>query len=609
MRRPTEYAVIAAALTVVSAAVLGGAFLPTPRVVIGIFFACVWLIAALEWTARPARDELLALGLIGWGVLSAAWVGAAPLASKETLTTWSIAWALWVVTRRGSPRCRAVALRILAVGGAVAAVAVVVTAVTRHSIRVGGLLDNPNVAAALLVPTLVVGMKTFGEDPKWKRMLWFGVVAAGIVLTGSRAGLLATIVAIAVMLPSGRLRRTGVISGVVVAALALGWRFISQPDLLAWHRVSIWWAVVRIWLTRPLTGVGPGSLVEAAGPERILHPDQVGRYQFVVSYAESTPLAVLVQLGLVGLLLAFAAVVMWSVDTRRSGALNAAPFRAGLASMVMLGLFHDFLTADPVLWWWAVIIGCFGTPRRVGAGASAFPAPLGARLAIGLAAVWLTAWGLVEPAVARRIWTSGDEVRVRAERALRAEPWYSEPASGRAREIVAQADPWTWESAAEALHWATLAVEVHPGLGRSWADLGRVHLRILTDLGGADHDVEAARQALARACELDPHLPWNWLERARLERILGNHREAVRLTRQALAEEPNTVRGWLMLSRLELEVGRIDAGREALTEAESRRVLLDRPGLNDYELELLFVPPTQLETLQTELGTSKVGES
>ncbi len=101
--------------------------------------------------------------------------------------------------------------------------------------------------------------------------------------------------------------------------------------------------------------------MEAASAERILHADEIGRYQFVIGYAESTPLAILVQLGLVGAALAVLTVGVWLVATRRSGALSSRPVVAGLAAMVTLGLFHDILTIDPVLWWWAVLAGCLGS--------------------------------------------------------------------------------------------------------------------------------------------------------------------------------------------------------------------------------------------------------
>jgi hypothetical protein len=606
VHRQTERAVAAAALVVVLTAVLGGGFLPTPRLLIGGLLACLWILAAVEWTTGPTRDEMAAAGLLVWGMVTAVWVGAAPLASKETLTTWVIAWALWCVTRRGSPGSRRVALRILAVGGATVAAAVILAAVMETSIRVGGLLDNPNVAVALLVPTLAVGLTVFEGDPQWRRWIWFLVMGAGIVLTGSRAGLLAAVVVVAVMLPRGRLRLAGIVAGSGVVMAVLAWRFISQPDLLAWHRVSIWWAVVKIWLAKPLTGVGPGCLIEAAGAERILHPDQVGRYQFVVSYAESTPLAILVQLGLVGLTLAAVALGLWWLDARRTGALEGVPFRASLASMVVLAMFHDFLTIDPVLWWWAVVVGCFDAGGLRKKGTVLTESPMGVRIVIALAMVWLTAWGMMEPALARWIFSGSEATGAQVERVLRAEPWYSEPAGERVRILIADPDPWRWTTAAEALHWARYSKSVHPGLARRWADLGRVHLRVLTDLGGTDHDIEAAEKSLDRACELDPHLPWHWLERARLARVIGDHRLALSLTHHALTQEPYTVRGWLFLSRLELELGRIDAAREALTEAESRLVLLDRPSLNDYERELLFAPPTQLESLREALLIEEV---
>lgn len=604
MIRRSEASIPAAAAVMVLIAVLGGGFAPWQRMVVGVGLIVVWIVAAVEWRGRLERSELFASGLIFWGGVSAALVAAARLASKETIVAWVVAWALWVVSRRGGGLWLALGSRIVVFGAAAVAGSILLSAVSAMTVRSAGAFENPNIAAAFLVPVLPLGSFVFRARPRlgWG---WVSLVSAAVVLTGSRAGLLAALVAAAMLLPRGRVRFLGVLIGAGAAAIALAWRFVSQPDLLAWHRISIWWAVLKIWATRPLTGVGPGCLVEAAGPERILHPDQVGRFQFVIGFSESTPLAILVQVGLVGCILAGLAAASWQLRARQSGTLDSAAVRAGLASAATLSLFHDFLTVEPVLWWWAVVVGILEAVVRPSSestapGVAKAPAA-GVRLAGGLVMIWLTAWGLLSPALARWVSSRAPITPSTLDRVARIEPWYPEPAAVRIRDLLARSERWSWETAAEGLIWARFAVGVQPGLARRWADLGRVQTRVLTDLGGTDFDVEAARNALERACELDPHLPWNWLERARLERVLGFPRQALSFVRIALTEEPNTVRGWLMLSRLELEQGRVTEAREALGEARARADLAGRAGLTAYEDELLALPEDQVEDLERSL--------
>jgi hypothetical protein len=600
--RRDEIAPGAAAVVAVLAAALGGAFWPLPRLVIGALFMVVWLIAAREWRSGLARDEVLAVSIVFWGAIAAAWVGAAPLASKEAIGVWVVAVALWCIARRGSSRVRSSGLWVVAFGAAIIAVAVLVEAALTRAIRVGGLLENPNLAVALLVPTLPLGFVVFGSAAPWRRWIWVGVVGAGIVATGSRAGLLALVVVVALLLPRGRVRLLGSLSGAGLAFVVLVWRFVNQPDVLAWHRVSIWWAVVKVWAERPLTGVGPGSLVEAAGAERILHADHIGRYQFVASYAESTPLAILVQIGLVGFGLALLALTAWWVGVARRGVAGSSEFRATVAAIVTLALFHDLLTADPVLWWWAVLIGLQDQGRCSNRVRGGNRPSTSVRTAVALVVAWLTAWTVMTPSLARFVWRDSAPTREVVERCLRIEPWLSDAPGARARHLLETVDPWSWETAAEAVHWAGRALAGHPGLARRWSDLGRVHLRIIDELDGTDHDVAAARRCLARACELDPRLPWHWLERARLERMTGDLETAVRFTRTALANEPNTIRGWIFLGRLELEAGHVGAARDALAEAGIRMRLAEQPGLSPYETELLWVPAAQLESLRNDLA-------
>ena len=95
-----EASVVSVTSVVALAAVLGGAFYPGPRVVIGVLLA-----VALGWAVAVRRGQLLqeewvALGFVVWGVVSAAVAAAAPLGAREAVTVWMVTWGLWLVARR-----------------------------------------------------------------------------------------------------------------------------------------------------------------------------------------------------------------------------------------------------------------------------------------------------------------------------------------------------------------------------------------------------------------------------------------------------------------------------------------------------------------------------
>ncbi len=264
-----------ASSVVALAAILGGAFYPGPRVVIGVLLA-----VALGWAVAAKRGQLMseewvALGFVVWGVVSAALAAAAPLAARETITVWMVAWGLWIVARRARESNSQAGLLILTATSVILALGVVLEAVGLGGLRVGGLLENPNVTASLLVVSLPAVFVIEGRQ-RW-RFTVVAVLTLGLMITGSRAGLLAMLAVVAVVLPRGKVKIVGLLtSGIGVIAVLL-WRFVSQPDILAWFRPAIWYAVLRLWVSRPLCGVGPGGLVDAAGAERLLHADHVGQ--------------------------------------------------------------------------------------------------------------------------------------------------------------------------------------------------------------------------------------------------------------------------------------------------------------------------------------------
>ena len=589
-----EGSVVIVSSVVALAAILGGAFYPGPRVVIGVLLA-----AALGWAVAVRRGQLVseewvALGFVAWGVVSAALAAAAPLAAREAVTVWMVAWGLWIVARRARKSNSQAGLIILTATAVILAFGVMLEAVGLRGLRVGGLLENPNVTASLLVVLLPAVFVIEGRQ-RW-RFTAAAILTLGLVLTGSRAGLLAMLAVVAVVLPRGRPKVVGLLTGGVGVMAVLVWRFVHQPDILAWFRPAIWSAVLRLWASHPLCGVGPGGLVDAAGPQRLLHADHVGQRQFLIGYAESSPLAVLVQTGLVGVLIAFVALLIWWRRARGDQRLSR-NMTATMAAMAVMCTFHDMLTMDVVLWWWALGIGLLeanSDPSAPKNGLSISSAS--GRTVVGITFSFVVLWGVVQPAWARWIWRSERPDHVTAARTLRAEPWFDAPLEWRARELLKQRQ-WSWETVAEATAISGEAVRIHPGAARLWSIRGTVHARVVVDFGPWPDSVEGARESFARAVELEPYQPWSLLEWARLERNLGHTGDAVNLVRRALDEEPHTVRARLFLARLELDRGEVEAAREAYEAAVESRRLRTRLDLNVYEREILGAPTWQFREL------------
>ncbi len=344
-----EGVAVGSAVAVTVAAVLGGAFFPGPRLVIGVLLALLLgLFGSQQWRQSLAPFEWALLAMVGWGVVSATVVGMSPLASKEVLTGWVVAWCLWIAARRASPRSAAMGATVLIAAALLVVGGIGLEAFGRGDLRVGGLLENPNVAASLLVVSVpLAGLFWSGPQRRWLVLVAIGLVG-GVVLTGSRAGLLAVLATGVVLLPRGRTRIVGLTIGIGATTAVLVWRFFSHPEILAWFRPAIWLAVVRLWATHPLLGVGPGGLADAAGPVRLLHESHVGQHQFLVTYAESSPLGLLVQTGLVGLGFAVVAAGLWLRQVRRDGALAFAPLGSVVVGMAVMATFHDFVNIEVV---------------------------------------------------------------------------------------------------------------------------------------------------------------------------------------------------------------------------------------------------------------------
>jgi hypothetical protein len=599
---------VLSAVVVAAVVVGGGAFTPLGQLTAAALLAAIlaWWIGC--WRGSLDTAEWLALGVVLWGVVPVLVRPGHPLAAKEMLAAWLVAWLLWVAARRSGGVSGRWLLPVIAGASGVVAVAAILECAAAQQLRMGGLYLNPNVAAALIVPVLpLVWRHGATTPPRWALGLSV-VLVAGTVATGSRAGLLALVIAIFFAMAPGRGRTIAVVVAAAAAAGLLSWRFLWRPDALAWHRLEIWRALMELTAAHPIVGVGPGWLEEATGTVRIAHAEPVARFRHIIGSAESTALGLIVRTGIVGGCLGLASLASWLRGAWREGAFADRGLRSMIAVVAVFGAFHDMLDQNVVLWWWAVLLGVAlpvsdaeGNPQTEAADSRA------ARWVTAVAAAGLVLWGLAQPAFARLLWFARPSSPELAQRVLRAEPWLAEAARWQTLDLLERPE-WSWRDAAEALYWSGLATRLRPTSHRLWSEYGVVNFRLVEDLGGWGDAVDRAREAFGRATEIEPHLAWHWLRWAQLERVLGELDRALELAGRAVEEEPNFVRGWLFVARLELDRGRGGAASAALDRALTAHDRARWRTLSDYERDLISLPTWQRDQLRSEISAFPIAD-
>ncbi len=586
---------LAAAALVSGMAVSGGAFAPAGQVAAGSVLAA--LAAALVLGGRTGgRLEAAAWSVVAWAAADVVLVGSWYLGGKEVVGTWAGAVVLLALVRRGGASWRDEVLAILAFGGVSVAVGLLLTALDGGTLRTGGVFENPNVAAAVLVPLALVLVARGGRPARSAA----AAVALGVGLSGSRAGYLALAVGLVLSLPSRGARRAAALAGAAAGALLVWWRFVLHADALAWYRPHIWWAVLRRVAADPLLGVGPGNLADATGVVRLTTPTGCALHARRIVMAESTFLGFLAAVGIVGVLVAVLGLVAARREVLSAPLLRDRPWRGVVASLLLLAALHDFVEVPVVLWWWAVLVGLgLGPPEDSGGEERNGPRRPGLLLPAVTAGA-LVVWSLVLPPWVRSQLPGGeDPAEVLA--VLRLEPLDDLAARRRAAVLLGSPGTWGPGQAGEALFWAEHVAEVHGGAASSWALLGRVHARLLRDLGLWEATLDRAREAFGRATRLEPRLPWTWLEWARLERAVGETRRARELAVRAVEAEPNCVGGWLLLARLDLDLGLVERARGDLDRAREARRCLEGRALESYERALAAAPPWQWRELEEAL--------
>jgi len=279
------------------------------------------------------------------------------------------------------------------------------------TIRVSSLLPDLNAAGSYFVLALFA---TLGLASEPRRKVWLlstAIIALALWLTGSRAALIAGVLAAA--LPLGRMlrRRTprhaltalAIAAIVVVGGAAVAGYYLkrgSQPtSATALHiRWELAKTSARMTMSAPVFGVGVGQFYESSG--EFSSPELLQMFPRAASEnAHNNFLQILAELGIVGfgsilwVLLRAGARVKWSLQATSSSPLRWG-VATGLVAFVLTWLAgHPLLLDEPAFTFWIVLGAAAGA-----AGAIA-PTPMRTR---NLAIVAMILVLLLVPLRARR---------------------------------------------------------------------------------------------------------------------------------------------------------------------------------------------------------------
>jgi hypothetical protein len=307
---------------------LGGSLLSFSKIV-GLLIALSWL--AKISTSDDTRNDFLAahpvfsyaLGLlVGFGALSLTWAED-PAAGRTDVMRLALNVILFLIvfTAVRTPKQFVWVIGAYVTGAALAAAYGLLNPpddVAYYDVsRVGGTLGDPNELAAVLVPGMILGaaLAIVLKRAPVLRLMGLGaaaVCAAGVFLSLSRGGLVATAFALLfALLVAGRWRIQAL---VLVVAVVLGagfyYGFIASEDQVdrvtrvegGTGRSDLWTIGWRMVEAEPVGGVGIGNF-QTASIHYLLEPGALRRDEFIVDdpkSAHNTYLHMLAELGFVG---------------------------------------------------------------------------------------------------------------------------------------------------------------------------------------------------------------------------------------------------------------------------------------------------------------------
>lgn len=512
--------------------------LPWPHV------AAAALLALVGWSARwrervCAVPRPLVLALAAWLLAAAASAAASPHAGGplrlELLDLVALALTSVLFAASWQRRERERLLALLA--GAGTAAAIVAAIGSLRGAPLYSVAANPNAVAALLIAALPAGLERLRAAPSFARLVPPLAMVAGLLLTRSRAGLLAlaagTVVTAAIRLqrpaPAAQARRRDfsraalallLIAALLATALAIprAVRALEREP-----RLALWAGTAQMVRAHPLLGVGPGAFYLDFPSWRPAEYALLGGVADITINPHSHPLRVAAETGLVGLA-AWLAVLAAAADAARrpphDGLRRAAV--AGVLLLLAQNAVDQNLGIPIGRFWLALLLGLAASrPDAEPAPAPRQPAAV-TRALTALAAVALLAAGVLRPLasgwlVYRAAHAESLETRrTRLEAALRLTPF----------------DP--------RLHWMHATVvtqtETDPQAGlRAYAPLRAfapdyAHVRLNAGVLEANAgELRAAEADLLREIELFPYGDSGYDALERLARATGRERAARRI--------------------------------------------------------------------------------
>lgn len=215
--------------------------------------------------------------LIVWLTLSLAWAPYTDQAMTAAWQWWAVGFVFLILaTSIATEQMLVMAVGMYVVGAALTVLAAAATGGLTSGTRLEGFLGSPNFLASALISAAPLAFAISAVRPgtgwRWLSVVTVALLAAGVVATQSRGGLitaLATWVAAIIVLP--RRRQVVAVGAIVAAALALAVALnpqaegrLTRVDTGGTGRVDTWTVAWNIFEDHPLHGIGLSNFARVA---------------------------------------------------------------------------------------------------------------------------------------------------------------------------------------------------------------------------------------------------------------------------------------------------------------------------------------------------------